>query len=133
MHVGDHHIPVDCTCPDLIPRRLLRVTELVLDQYAIRVEYTITPALPTIEIGDEPPITWLWHAVDNVGNVYTDAGGAYGPSEDGLSTNGVLSLVPLPQPEATSLTITLNPWFTSVTDTTTCTFTVGLSLSPPIK
>ena len=129
IHTPERRILVNYACADLIPGRQLHVTEVMLDQYAIRIEYILTPPLPGVnpEAGDRPPIRWLWHGTDDLGNRYTDCGGAYGLSVDARSTRGVLSLQPLPPPEACSLRIVLNPWFRSELDARECAFDVDLS------
>ncbi len=116
------HISVDHVCYDLIPNREVRVREVWFDSYGIRVEYTVTPALPNIDpevlepvpgdpnVPDPPRLNFLAHAMDNLFNVYTYADGAFGLSDDGQRTNGVVTLVPLLPSEAYWLTITLGPW-----------------------
>ncbi len=56
-----------------------------------------------------------------------DSGGAYGESSDGESTEGVLSLQPLPPRDARSLRVVLSPWFESESDARECTFDVDLT------
>ena len=77
------------------------------DEHAIRIEYSITPPLSPVKIADgSTRIIGLWgEAVDELGNEYQSAGGAYGMSADKQSTEGVLSFTPLPAVGATSLTI----------------------------
>lgn len=115
-------IPLEHTCVDLVPGRLLRVVELVLEEVSgatgeegiVRVEYTITPPLPRRGRGSTVaawPVVWTWQAMDDVGTTYEEAGGAYGPVPDGSSTTGTLSLRPLPPPQARHLRILLLPWF----------------------
>jgi len=132
MPAPERHIPVDHTCFDVIPQRVLHVTEVWFDQY-IRIEYTITPPLPIVDVATKEVlhIAWLWHAVDGLGNTYTDCGGAYGLAEDGQCTQGVLSLQPLPPLEAQWLRIVLTPSFWSEAKrtewkTSECSFEVAL-------
>ena len=81
----DRRIPVDHVCPDFVPGRELRVTDLVLEELVageplLRVEYTITPALPPR--GRRPtvaswPVVWdATAATDDQGTAYRDGGGA---------------------------------------------------------
>jgi hypothetical protein len=75
------------------------------DQYAIRVEYRITPPiwLPD-EIDVLPTDAALWgHAVDNLGQKYDCVGGALEISTDKQSTQGVISFAPLPSKETASI------------------------------
>lgn len=78
-----------------------------IDEHAIRLEYSIRPALP------DPPdwrvLSWNWAAFDDLGNFYDSWGGAYGPAPDGTRTDGVLSLR-LPPVEARRLTVGISPW-----------------------
>lgn len=123
------HIRIDRQCLDLIPDRRLYLTRIMLDEHAIRIEYTIAPTLPVWDRArDQPPIHWLWQAVDDLGNRYIDCGGAYGVSPDGESTEGVLSLQPLPPPEARSLRVVLSPWFENESDARECAFDVDLRI-----
>ncbi|MDP9379155.1 MAG: hypothetical protein M3Q29_03225 [Chloroflexota bacterium] len=118
-------IRLDYQCPDLIPGHVLRVSEVVLDEEAIRVEYSIEPALPNM-----PPIMWRWEARDDLGNRYEEAGGAYGPSRNGDRTEGVLSLTPLPAAGARLFSVILNPWIESESETRQCSFDVDLADLP---
>ena len=64
------------------------------------------PLSPVREAEGATRIIGLWgEAVDELGNEYHNAGGAYGMSADKQSTEGVLSFSPLPAVGATSLTI----------------------------
>lgn len=125
---SERRVRVDRACPGLIPDRTLRVTELVLDEQAIRVEYAISPALPDWNHArDLPSITWDWRAHDDLGTAYEQAGGAYGVPPGSEDTEGVLSLTPLPPPGARVLTVVLNPWFESEADARECVFDVDLA------
>lgn len=95
----------------------------------INIEYTITPSILTTNV--DPVIgrwfvAWHWSAVDDVGTAYMDVGGAYGPGEDQCSTGDVLSLIPLPPANATSITLTLSPSFDLGLTRRECSFTVDL-------
>lgn len=106
-------VPVNRTCPDLIPGQVFNVLEANFDNYAIRVEYRITPGIDDLRkrTRGQPPIIWQWSATDDLGNEYEQCGGAYGPSRDGQSTEGVLSLRPLPPRDAKWLRVSVNPFF----------------------
>jgi hypothetical protein len=115
-------IHVDHACPNLVPDRLLRVTEVRLEPLTgsesvdgiVRVEYEIMPSLPPRGRGSTVaswPVVWDWTASDDAGTEYFAAGGAYGLAREGDRTTGVLSLVPLPSPEARRLRVVLRPWF----------------------
>ena len=112
MAAPEQHIPVDHTCPDLIPGHQLRVREVWLDEHALRVEYTITPALPPGSGSGPPPyapLFWRWAAADDRGTAYTEAGGAYDLARDRHHTAGVLSLSPAPPPAARALRVVVQP------------------------
>ena len=82
-----------------------RIEYLHIDEYAIRIEYQLEPLLPSSRAKNSAEIISLWgSAVDNLGNEYESAGGAYGLSTDQQSIEGVLSFSPLPADEATTLT-----------------------------
>jgi hypothetical protein len=129
MPAPERRLYINQTAHNLVPQRVLHVSEVWLDESVnvIRIEYTMTPPTPNPgpTTGHQSCMSW-WQAVDDVGTTYTDCGGAYGLSNDGQSTQGVLSLQPLPPPEATSLTITLNPSFGSEIDAREWTFNVDL-------
>ncbi|MEV7775734.1 hypothetical protein [Kitasatospora sp. NPDC086791] len=72
--------------------------------------YSVTPPLPD----DVPPLShaqpplFLWlEATDDLGNQYTDYGGAHGLSTDGLRTQGTISGQPAVAAEAGRLTVRL--------------------------
>ena len=128
----NRYIQIDHICRSTIPQRVLHVIALEIDIYAIRIGYLITPPLPGPGVNGNPPIGWRWHAMDDLGNEYVEAGGAYGRTPEQGSTAGVLSLTPLPPPEARSLKVVLNPWFEadafeSDSEETPCVFDVDLS------
>ncbi|HVG98266.1 MAG TPA: hypothetical protein VNK05_15265 [Chloroflexota bacterium] len=116
----DRRIPVDHVCPDFVPGRELRVTDLVLEELVageplLRVEYTITPALPPR--GRRPtvaswPVVWdATAATDDQGTAYRDGGGAWGPAPGGDRTTGTLTISPAPPPAARRLRVVLRAWF----------------------
>ena len=94
--------PLDVHFPDVPHGHDLQIIGVGIDQHAIRIDYRITPALPSMRPPEprgsdwQPPLTWDWQATDEVGRSYMPAGGAYGASSDGHATAGVLSLTPLP-------------------------------------
>lgn len=88
--------------PDLVPGHRLSVTDVGFDDVAVRIEYDIVPPLARGILG----FSWFGEARDDLGNVYEDVGGAFGPSADGERTEGTLSL-PLPVPEASVLYVRL--------------------------
>ncbi len=106
-------IPLDHACPDLVPNRLLRVTELVLEELGteeafVRAQYTISPPLPPRGRGAGVtawPVMWTWAATDDVGTAYEEYGGGHGPRGD--HTDGHLALRPAPPPQARRLTLFL--------------------------
>jgi hypothetical protein len=83
--------PLDVRFPDVPTGHELRITGIPADDYALRVEHRIRPAV-------EASPGWDWEATDEQGRTYDQAGGAYGPLPDGQETDGVLSLVPFPPP-----------------------------------
>jgi hypothetical protein len=115
---------IDHRCEGLIPGRELHVLSLGQDPYGPCIEYEITPALP---MGPPFLISWCWSARDDTGQHYEMAGGAYGPSDNGEVTRGVLSLTPLLNPDARSLRILLNPSLLPTWEERTCSFDIDLS------
>ena len=91
----------------VLSRYRWHIKYLHTDEHAIRIEYSITPPLSPVKTADgSTRIIGLWgEAVDELGNECQSAGRAYGLSADKQSTEGVLSLTPLPAIGATSLTI----------------------------
>ncbi|MFJ9843654.1 hypothetical protein ACIRYZ_25010 [Kitasatospora sp. NPDC101155] len=89
-------------------RHELTVHALTMTTEAFTVAYSVTPPLPD----DLPPVSpaapplFLWlEAVDDLGNQYTDYGGAHGLSTDGLRTEGSVSGRPAIAAEADCLTV----------------------------
>jgi hypothetical protein len=110
---------VDHVCPDLVPGRELRVTEVVLeelaaDQSLLQIEYSITPPLPPWGSGPPAgaqPVVWdATRATDDQGTTYRDGGGAYGQAPGDDRTTGVLTLSPVPPPAALRLRVVLRAW-----------------------
>jgi hypothetical protein len=67
------------------------------------VKYSITPPLP------DDPMVYLWlEATDDAGNVYTNWGGACGPSPDGRQTLGSVTGQPALPSSARSLAVRLS-------------------------
>ncbi|MGI5528518.1 hypothetical protein ACQEVX_14250 [Streptomyces syringium] len=72
------------------------------------LEYSVTPPLP--DAGDAAsgsPVYLRLEAADDLGNEYTDWGGAYGLSPDGSQTRGSISGQPALPPDAHTLTVRL--------------------------
>ena len=78
---------------------------LWIDRDAIRIEYEITPPIFIPDQDDVlTTLTSTWgHALDNLGNEYQSWGGAIGLSKTKNVTEGVISFIPLPNVEATSI------------------------------
>lgn len=94
----------------------LQILGLTQDRYAIRIRYRLQPAFGSVrpagsDVGDwTAPILWTWHAEDDVGNEYLEAGGAYGTADGETAVQGVWSLVPLPSRSARRLHVVVTPW-----------------------
>jgi hypothetical protein len=86
---------------DLLPGRSLLVKDVGVDEHAIRLRYEIRP--PILERPTPADSIWLLHGIDDLGNRYESAGGAFGLSADGTFTEGVHSLQPFPAPGASHL------------------------------
>ncbi|MER5738437.1 hypothetical protein ABT117_22520 [Streptomyces sp. NPDC002262] len=84
----------------------LVVDSLSLDEDSFTVHYTVRPPLPEGQEGGSPVLLAL-EARDDVGNEYTDWGGAYGLSEDGGHTDGTITGQPAVAPSARVLTVRL--------------------------
>lgn len=106
------YISLDYKFPKSVMGKLLHVYAIKIDEYAIRICYTFTPPIPEIVSGSMHPlfVRWNYHATDDEGNNYIEAGGACGLSKDGQFTDGVLSLIPLPSKNASFLSFFLNPY-----------------------
>lgn len=87
-------------------RRELVVHGLSLEGDSFTLRYTVTPPLPQGDEGESPVLLAL-EARDDVGNEYTDWGGAYGLSEDGGHTDGTITGQPAVAPSARVLTVRL--------------------------
>jgi len=94
---------------DLLPDRVLRVTAIDLDEYALKVRYKIIPPVnPRLEgVSEGSLLQYAWYLAgrDDLGNQYDSGGGAYGLAADGQSTEGVHSLIPVPAASASWLDI----------------------------
>jgi hypothetical protein len=135
MQEAEWQIPVDHTCTDLIPQHVVRVKAVTIDRGSIEVAYEVAPALARPRPGSGPPfITWGTYAIDDLGNRYTDTGGAYGTSPDGKSTEGSFSLQPGPPQDAASLRIFIGAWSPAGgvlrDDEYGCSFCVDLTEAP---
>ncbi|WP_225802343.1 hypothetical protein [Streptomyces sp. NK15101] len=87
-------------------RHELVVDSLSLDEDSFTVRYTVRPPLPEGNEGESLVLLAL-EARDDVGNEYTDWGGAYGLSEDGGQTDGTITGQPAVAPSARVLTVRL--------------------------
>ncbi|WP_244409238.1 hypothetical protein [Streptomyces albofaciens] len=73
---------------------------------SFRIGYTVAPPLP--DDSDGPggsPVLLVFEAEDDLGNEYSDWGGAYGLSDDGSHTDGTLTAQPALPPGARSLAV----------------------------
>jgi hypothetical protein len=123
--------PVNAVFPDVPRGHDLQVTRVGVDEYAVRVEYKITPLLA--RPGGRPAIHWTWQGSDDSGNVYVESGGAFGPSDDGRATDGVLSLTPIPTPGVHTLHIVLEPWISREGDQRSVSFEVVVDVPGPVR
>ncbi len=123
--------PLDVHFADVPRGHDLHITGVGIDQHAIRVEYRLTPALK--QPGGRPAINWARHGYDDLGNVYDESGGAYGVSQDGQATDGVLSLTPIPSPRSYTLHLVLEPVVASERDRRSCSFEVLLNEPPSAR
>jgi hypothetical protein len=89
----------------------LHILDLYVDEYAIRINYKITPPVPYIDPEMEGALlfTWRGHAKDDSGNEYNSWGGACGLSSDGNFTDGVLSFTPIFEENILFLDVTFIP------------------------
>ncbi|MFD1313698.1 hypothetical protein [Streptomyces kaempferi] len=82
----------------------LTIRKLKLQDDSFTIHYSITPAVPDADSAAPPFLPFL-EAKDDLGNEYLDWGGAYGPSPDGIRTEGSLTGQPAPPPEAQVLLV----------------------------
>lgn len=97
---------IDQSFEDVLSVYRWHINYLHFDNDAIRIEYELTPPIPIPENEDDILATFtdIWgSAIDNLGNKYQSAGGAFGLSDDKMSTQGVISFVPLPIEEVASI------------------------------
>lgn len=86
--------------PVLDGRHEMVLLGLSMKPDSFTVKYSITPPL------SDDPMVYLWlEATDDVGNVYTNWGGAYGPSPDGRQTLGSVTGQPALPSSARSLAV----------------------------
>lgn len=120
MRLPYRRIPLEHVCPDFVPDRELRVTEVVLEvlvgyQPQLQIKYAITPPLPPRGRGAAVtswPVVWdATAATDDRGTAYRDGGGAYGQAPGDDRTTGTLTLSPAPPPAARRLRVVLRAWF----------------------
>jgi hypothetical protein len=120
--------PLDVRFPDVPHGHELHIWGVGIDEHAIRVEYRISPTME--RPGGRPAINWRWRGYDDRGNAYGEAGGAYGVSQDGQATDGVLSLTPIPLPGTYTLHIVLEPLVPSEKDRSSYNFEVVVKVPP---
>ncbi|MFI5619734.1 hypothetical protein [Streptomyces sp. NPDC051567] len=88
-------------------RHEFEVRTLEQSQESFTVRYSITPPLPDDRTPLAQPVYMWLEAVDDLGNRYTDFGGARGISPDGSRTEGSLSAQPAAAAGSRSLTVRL--------------------------
>lgn len=79
----DGPIKIDHDFPNFVSIYSLNIISLIMDDYAIRIHFKITPPAPMVE--REPMFFWRGYAVDNFGNRYESNTGTCGIFTD---TNG---------------------------------------------
>jgi hypothetical protein len=93
----------DQMIPVLDGRHEMVILGLFMQPDSFTVKYSITPPL------SDEPMVYLWlEATDDLGNVYADWGGAYGPSPDGRQTLGSITGQPTLSSAARRLTVRFN-------------------------
>lgn len=97
-------VPIGQTFPVLDGRHHLTVLSLKREAESFSVDYTLTPALPGDQPGQDVVFMWV-QATDDLGTVYSDGGGARGLSDDGTHTVGVVSAQPALAAEARKVSL----------------------------
>ncbi|MFI2236607.1 hypothetical protein [Streptomyces chrestomyceticus] len=69
------------------------------------ISYTVAPPLPDDSGDGGGAVLLILEAEDDLGNEYSDWGGAYGTSDDGSHTNGTLTAQPALPPDARSVAV----------------------------
>jgi hypothetical protein len=93
----------------MIPGHRLSVSNVTWDEFGLRIRYLLRPGLvPDDELRSS--LFWRAEARDDLGNVYQDGGGAYGPAEAEDMTVGVITIGPLPPAAARTMWIRFSPW-----------------------
>lgn len=82
----------------------LTLLDLRREEESFTLAYTVTPALP--EDPDGASLLLMLEARDDLGNEYTDWGGAFGTARNGSATEGEISGRPALPDAATSLSVT---------------------------
>jgi hypothetical protein len=96
MFTEDNPIVIDHQLSVIASQYTLDIRDLYLDEYAIRINYQVTPPVPRPNPeNDSLLFTWYGYAVDNLGTQYNSCGGACGTSTNGQFTEGVLSFIPV--------------------------------------
>jgi hypothetical protein len=122
------HRDLDIVVRDLLPEREMRITGVSTDQRSAALYYRIAPSLPERDpdSGEGAWLTWDWDGADDIGNSYDQWGGAYGPSDDGRSTLGELTLSPALALGARVLRVRLAPFRRDEGDLGTATVDIPL-------
>uniref|UniRef100_A0AAU2UZM5 Uncharacterized protein n=1 Tax=Streptomyces sp. NBC_00003 TaxID=2903608 RepID=A0AAU2UZM5_9ACTN len=94
------------TLPVLDGRHQLTVHAVTPAPDSFSIAYSIAPALPEDPDGTDPILLTL-EAKDDLGNEYTDWGGAFGLAPDGTRTEGTITGQPALPTEAGELHVQL--------------------------
>ncbi|WP_234317634.1 hypothetical protein [Streptomyces rimosus] len=86
--------PTTVTVRVLDGRHELTLHEVTRQDDSFVISYTVTPPLPDDAEGEGGTVLPVLEAEDDLGNEYSDWGGAYGTSDDGSHTNGTLTAQP---------------------------------------
>lgn len=111
MYTKDIPVVIDRQFSIMASKYELDILNLYVDEYAIRINYKVTPPVPYMNPEMEGALlfTWCGHAKDNSGNYYNSWGGACGLSSDGKFTDGVLSFTPIFEENILFLDVTFIP------------------------
>ncbi|WP_405808556.1 hypothetical protein OG729_27735 [Streptomyces sp. NBC_00210] len=94
------------TVPILGGRHELTLHGLTAHEDSFSVEYSVAPPLPEGPEG-ESPVLLVMEAKDDLGNEYSDWGGAFGLHPDGARTEGTISGQPALPASARTLFVRL--------------------------
>lgn len=109
-------------------RFTMRVSRCLLNDDAVSVEYTLTPALPEPVEGDRPLVLFV-NLADDIGTDYASGGGAHGPTQDGSRTEGVATIYPAPPSHADQLFVNVYLFEGSAETSTPVQLAIPLSAS----